>query len=111
MKEDIIRQVKAAEDQAEAKIQKAKAQADKIVHDARHQAVESRMEVVEAARGKAEQMFEQGVKDFEPELENVRQRFENEITEDSAKAQQTFDQVVEFVVTKFQEQLGSEERK
>ena len=42
MKEDVIRQVKEAESRAEEKTHEAQAQADKIIRDARHQAVELR---------------------------------------------------------------------
>ena len=108
MKEDIIRQIKTAEEQAEAKLNEARTQADKIIHDARHQAVELRMELIESARNEAKKVFEQGVKGFEPELEHVRQTFKEEIAQDSAQAQKTFDDVVDFVVKKFSERLGSE---
>jgi len=46
-------QVKAAEDHAVEQINKARTQADKIIHDARHQAVELRMEITETARNQA----------------------------------------------------------
>lgn len=108
MREDVIRQVKAAEDQADEKIREGRAKADKITHDARHAAVEWRLEIVEAARTKAKELFETGVKDFEPELENVRQTFQEEIAKDTAQTQKVFDEVVAFVVKKFRERLGSE---
>ncbi len=108
MKEDVIRQVKAVEDQAEAQIREAQKKADKIIHDARHQAVETRMEILEAARGKAKNLFETGINDFEPELEQLSQKFVAGFAEDNAQAQKVFDGVVEFVVTKFKERLGSE---
>ncbi len=106
MKEEIIQQVKAAEDRAEQHKREAQEEAEKILHNARHQAVELRMEIVEAARNKTKQLFEQGVKNFEIELDAVRQRFDNEIAGDKAHAQQMFESVVEFVVTTFQERLG-----
>ncbi len=108
MKEDIVRQVKAAEDQAEEIIQGAQSKSEKIIYDARHEAVELRLEIVEAARSKAKDLFETGVKEFEPELEKVRQRFKEEIAKDTEQAQKAFDDVVAFVVTKFRERLGSE---
>ena len=111
MKEDVIRQVKAAEDQAEEKIRQAHIQAEKILHDARHQAVELRADITDAARDNAKQLFEQGTTGFEPELENVRKLFQHEIAEDSAKAQITFEAVVEDVVAKFQERLRSDSSK
>ena len=78
------------------------------MHDARHTAVELRMELVEAARDKAKKLFEQGAEEFEPELKNVRQNFEAEIARDTERARKVFDEVVDFVVTKFRERLGSE---
>ena len=105
MKEDVIRQVKNAEDQAEEKIRDAQARAENVLHDARHQAVELRMEIVEAARTKSKTLFETGMKDFEPTLTNVRRQFQADIAEDRKKADKEFGHVVEFVLTRFHEKL------
>jgi vacuolar-type H+-ATPase subunit H len=107
MKEDIIRQVKEAETRSEEKTHEAQARAEKIIYDARHQAVELRLKLLEETRAKAKAMFETGAKEFEPELENVQQTFKDEIVKDSEQAQKTIDTVVDFVVTKFEERLGS----
>ncbi len=107
MKEDVIRQVKDAENRAEEKTHEAQAQVDKVIRDARHRAVELRLEILETARAKAKEIIEKGAKNFEPELEKVHQTFQNDITEDSERAQKNIDAVVDFVVTKFRERLGS----
>ena len=108
MKEDIIRQVKAAEDLAEKKIREAEAQVEQILHDARHQVVEHRLKRVEAARVEAKTLFEAGVKDFETELEKVRQSFEEETAQDTKKAQKAIERVIKFVALQFQDGLGRE---
>ena len=108
MKDDVIRQVKAAEDQAEEKIQQARIQAGNILHDARHQAVTLQTGIVDAARDRAKQLFEQEAAHFGSELENVRQQFQREIAKDSARAQTAFEGVVETVVANFQDRLKSE---
>ena len=108
MKEDIIRQVKSAEDLAEKKIRETEVQADNILHDARHQAVEYRMERLEAARAEAKELFEAGVKDFETELEKVCQSFEEEMAQDAKKAQKAIESVIKFVAAQFKESLGRE---
>lgn len=105
MKEDVIRQVKHAEDQAEEKIRDAQARAEKVLLDARHEAVELRMEIVESAREKAKTQFEEGLKNFEPELANIRQQYQDSIAEDREKAGKKFEKVVEFVLTRFHEKL------
>jgi vacuolar-type H+-ATPase subunit H len=107
MKEDIIRQVKEAENRAEEFMQAAQVQADKILQDARHQAVEQRLKMLEDARTKAKALFETDMQAFEPELETVRQTFKAEIAKDSAQAQKRVDGVVDFVVAKFRERMGS----
>ena len=110
MKEDVIRQVKNAEDQAEEKIRDARTRAEKILQDARHQAVESRMEVVEAARTKSKSAFESGLKNFEPELSTLRQQYRDSIAEDRKRAEKEFENVVEFVLTRFHETLEDGQR-
>ena len=105
MKEDVIRQVKEAENRAEEETRQAQVQAEKIIHDARHQAVELRLENIEAARTKAKEVIEKGAKDFEPELEKVHQTFKDKMVKDSEQAQQKIDAVVDFVVAKFEERL------
>jgi hypothetical protein len=46
------------------------------------------------------------LKEFEPDIERVRQQFQREIEQDSAQAQQKFQDVIHFVVNTFQAQLG-----
>lgn len=106
MKEDVIHQVHIAEEQAEQKLQNARVQAEKILHDARHQAVEDRTELISAAHKNAKDVFEQGVTQFEPELAALRQQFQNEIAQDSARAHSMFEHVVEYVVSEFQTRFG-----
>ena len=105
MKEDVIRQVKDAEDQAEERIRDARTRAEKILQDARHEAVETRMEIVEAARKKAKKDFEGGLKGFELELARSRQQYLDSIDRDRKKAEREFDRVVEFVLSRFHEKL------
>ena len=105
MKEDVIRQVKEAENRAEEKIHEAQAQADKVIRDARHQAVELRLEILEVARTKAKEIIETGTKGFEPELGKAHQTFKDDIAKDSKEAKQKIDEVVNFVVAKFEERL------
>jgi vacuolar-type H+-ATPase subunit H len=107
MKEDVIRQVKEAETRFEETMQAAQAQADQMMHEARHQIVEVRLKMLEDARTKAKALFETGMRAFEPELETVRQTFKAEIAKDSAQAQKRVDAVVGFVVAKFRERMGS----
>ena len=109
MKEDIIRQVKEADTRAEEYMQAAQVQADKILQDARHQTVAQRLKMLEDARAKAKTLFETGMRTFEPELETVRQTFKVEMAQDSEQAQKRLDVVVDFVVAKFRERMGSGE--
>ncbi|MCP4399578.1 MAG: hypothetical protein GY801_20035 [bacterium] len=106
MKEDVIRQVKNAEDQAEEKIRDAQSRAEKVLLNARHEAVESRMEIVGAARAKSKKFFEEGLEGFEPELAKIRQQYQDSIAKDREKADKEFEKVVEFVLTSFHKKLG-----
>ena len=106
MNDDIIRQIKAAEDQAYQKIQDARAQAEALLHAARHQAVEDHAEIVDMAHKNARTHFEQGVKAFESAVENVRQQFQKEIALDVARSTERFEQVVTSVACQFQQRVG-----
>ena len=109
MKEDVIRQVKDAESRAEEKTHAAHVQAESIIRDARHLVVELRQKILETARIKAKERFETEAGNFEPELEKVRQTFNDDIAKDSEQAQKKIDGVVDLVVTKFAERWESVE--
>ena len=87
---------------------------DERQHDREHhgggedQAVELRLEILEVARTKAKKIIETGTKGFEPELEKAQQTFKDDIAKDSKEAKQKIDEVVNFVVAKFEERLGKE---
>lgn len=108
MKDDIIRQVREAEIQAEQKAQEAKTHAEQILRDARHQAVELREEILEKAKMQARSLFETGAKGVEPEVERTKHTFQDDIANDTECARKNIEAVIESVVTTFHEQFGSE---
>ena len=107
MNQEILQQVKIAEARAEATLREARQHAEKILHEARHEAVELRAEITEAAHVQAKESFTQGMRQFDAELARVRQAFHAEMAHDTAQAQTVFAEVVDFVVLKFRERLGS----
>ena len=108
MKEDVLRQITDAEQQANQIVHDARMQAETILHNARHQAVEARIKREEEARNNAKHLFEQGMKEIEQEVATLQQRVQQEIANDAALANRRREQTIEFVVAKFGEALRSE---
>jgi vacuolar-type H+-ATPase subunit H len=107
MKQDIISQVRKAEENAERTLQETHAEVDQILRDARRQATERRQEILSQAKQKAKQRFEQGAKALEPEVAAIHNQSEGAISSDTQQARAQFDAAVEVVVNRFHEQFGN----
>ena len=108
MKEDVLRQITDAEQQANQVVHDARMQAETILRNARHQAVEARIKCEEEARNNAKHLFEQGMNEIEQEVAALQKRVQQEIAHDAALANRRRQQTIAFVVAKFGEALGSE---
>lgn len=107
MKQDIISQVRKAEENAERTLQATHAEVDQILRDARRQATERRQETLRQARQEAKQRFEHGAKALDPEVAAIQQQSEGAISADTQQAHMHLDTVVEVVVNRFHEQFGN----
>jgi vacuolar-type H+-ATPase subunit H len=107
MKEDIIKRVREVENRAEQKIQEAQAEAGEIVREARRQAIEQRQNILEHAKQHAKESFAAGAKDIEPEVAEIHQHAEQNITNEAESARKQIASVVDFVVTTFHQQFGN----
>jgi vacuolar-type H+-ATPase subunit H len=107
MNEEVICQIKDAENRAEQTVQQAQTEADAIIREARHKVVEDRQSILEAARQKAKTIFESGAQELEPDLDAVRHTFQEAIDRETDQAQQKLDEVIKFVVAQFKERLES----
>jgi vacuolar-type H+-ATPase subunit H len=105
MRQDIISQVRKAEENAERTLQETHAEVDQILRDARRQAAERRQEILSQARQEAKQRFEQGAKALEPEVAAIHQQSEGAISSDTQQARAQFDAAVEVVVNRFRERF------
>ena len=107
MKEDVLRQITDAEQQANQVVHDARMQAETLLHNARRQAVEAHIKREEEARNSAKHLIEQGMKDIEQEVAALQQRMQQDIANDAALANRRRQQMIAFVVAKFGEALRS----
>jgi len=108
MQADVVKQVRTAEKRAEDHLRETQTQGETILHDARHQAVNLRLEIIEAARVNAKELLETGTESCEAEMSKIRQAYLAQIAQDTERARQRLPDVVNFVVNTFRTRSGLE---
>jgi vacuolar-type H+-ATPase subunit H len=106
MKQALITQVRATEENAERLVQEAHAEADRILRDARRRAADQRQMLLERAKHHAKERFEQGAQAVEPDLAAIRQQAADDIAAAARQADARQAAAVEDVVTRFHQQFG-----